>query len=251
MADVILNSGRDDWIYLAVGGQTTLRDFLVAQPAAAANIQSLIIMGGNWCAGGNQVFPGIFAPVGELNIACDPHAANQVLENNTNPMAPNIYYVPLEVGANDQLQGQDYARIQIAAAHNPGAAAILQMYHHWSAGARADKASLVHSTAMAMDPENGVPPMFDVFAVMLALDLFQPNDCIDEGDDMDRFAVYDFEAVRFVQVGEVDENVPGSPRAAFSLHTGESFAALPKQCPALTNYTFAKHTTIMVRQYDR
>ena len=56
--------------------------------------------------------------------------------------------------------------------------------------------------------------------------------------------MYDFEAVRFVQVEEVeDDNVPGAPRAAFSMHTGESFDSLPEQCPALTNHTFLKHAT--------
>ena len=60
----------------------------------------------------------------------------------------------------------------------------------------------------------------------------------------DRFAVYDFEAVRFVQVEEVNDNVPGAPRAAFSLHTGESLEALPEPCPSLTNHTFLKHATL-------
>lgn len=267
VADAIRHSERDDWWYVAVGGQTSLRDLLAAHPDAAARIGTLIVMGGNWCAGmAEPIFPNMPAPVGELNIACDPAAANAVLQNNFNPIR-NIYYVPLEVAADHQLKGDNYARILKAAAaaaaaanhqknntNRGAAAATMKMYRAWSDGARANPELLVHSAAVAHDPSVGVPTMFDTLAVMLALDLMEKNTsannssgCAEDEDDGVRFAVYDFEAVRFVEVEEEEHDSAGAPRGGYSLHVGETFDALPEECPALTNYTFEKENETVLR----
>lgn len=78
-------------------------------PKAAAKLDTLVVMGGNWCAGFNP-YPGVTVPTGtllwnkipmlllfyslhmiyysltdEMNIGCDPMAANDVLESDTTP----------------------------------------------------------------------------------------------------------------------------------------------------------------------
>lgn len=63
--DMILASDRDDWWYIAVGGQTSLRDFIQQYPEAAAKLDTLVVMGGNWCAGFDP-YPGVTAPTGTL-----------------------------------------------------------------------------------------------------------------------------------------------------------------------------------------
>ena len=48
MANMIMESGRDDWWYLVVGGQSSLRALIEQYPDAAAKIDTLIVMAGNW-----------------------------------------------------------------------------------------------------------------------------------------------------------------------------------------------------------
>lgn len=58
MAQMILESGRDDWWYLVVGGQTSLKQLIAEHPEAAAKIDTLIVMAGNWC-GGFEPYPDV------------------------------------------------------------------------------------------------------------------------------------------------------------------------------------------------
>jgi inosine-uridine nucleoside N-ribohydrolase len=46
MAEMIMVSDRDDWWYIAIGGQTSLMALIVEYPEAAARIETLIVMGG-------------------------------------------------------------------------------------------------------------------------------------------------------------------------------------------------------------
>lgn len=46
MAEMIMESDRDDWWYIVIGGQTTLKALIVEYPEAAAKIDTVIIMGG-------------------------------------------------------------------------------------------------------------------------------------------------------------------------------------------------------------
>jgi inosine-uridine nucleoside N-ribohydrolase len=137
--DMILASDRDDWWYIAVGGQTSLRDFIQQYPEAAAKLDTLVVMGGNWCAGFDP-YPGVTAPTGtllwnkipmlllfyshhsiysltdETNIGCDPMAANDVLESDTTQFT-KIYYVPVEMA--DVIGNEDYSLIVQAAEAPP------------------------------------------------------------------------------------------------------------------------------------
>ena len=75
LAQMLLDSGRDDWWYLVVGGQSSLRALIEQYPEAAAKIDTVIVMAGNWCAD-FEPYPGVMAPTDETNIGCDPAAAN-------------------------------------------------------------------------------------------------------------------------------------------------------------------------------
>jgi hypothetical protein len=47
MANMITESGRDDWWYIVVGGQTCLKALIENYPEAASKIDTLIVMAGN------------------------------------------------------------------------------------------------------------------------------------------------------------------------------------------------------------
>jgi Inosine-uridine preferring nucleoside hydrolase len=55
---MIRDSKRDDWWYIAVGGQTSLKKLITKYPNAAKKINTIVIMGGNWCTG-FQPYPGV------------------------------------------------------------------------------------------------------------------------------------------------------------------------------------------------
>ena len=58
MAQMIIDSDRDDWWYIVVGGQSTLKALIEQYPEAAAKIDTLIVMAGNFC-GGFEPYPGV------------------------------------------------------------------------------------------------------------------------------------------------------------------------------------------------
>ena len=214
--------------YLVVGGQTSLRDLITNYAEAAAKIDTLIVMAGNWCSD-FEPYPDVLAPTDETNIGCDPAAANYVLDGSKSPIR-NVYYVPVVMA--DEIGGDEYIKIVEAAESgaDPGAAATLNFYRAWSKAGRANPDLLIHLEALTYDPETESTPQFDACAIMLTLELLDHESC------EDRVALYDFEDVHFLEAGE-GVAFPDAPRPAFSLHVGEDFD-LPEQCPVLTEHTF-------------
>jgi inosine-uridine nucleoside N-ribohydrolase len=236
MANMITESGRDDWWYIVVGGQTSLKALIENYPEAASKIDTVIVMAGNWCSD-FEPYPDVMAPTDETNIGCDPAAANYVLDAN-NVQFNNVYYVPVVVA--DEIGGEDYSRIVEAAngGESASAAATLAFYKKWSEAGRADVDLLIHLEAKKYDPETESTPQFDACAIMLALELLADSSC------EDRLALYDFDAVHFLEAGDAGlASFPDGPRAAFSLHGGGQAFDLPEQCPALSEYTFDKANT--------
>lgn len=234
IAIMLDKSDRDDWWYIVVGGQSSLQMLVKDYPDAANKISTVIVMGGNWCTD-FQPFPGVDAPTDETNIACDPGAANFVLDGNVSPF-DKIYYVPVAVA--DVISGVDYSKIVQAAneGKDKGAAAMLDFYRAWSAAGRADPNTLIHGEAMKYDPETESAIAFDSSAVMLAIELLQGNQCDD------RMALFDFEAIHFLEVSDPGlQRFPSNPRSAFSLipkGLDISDKDLPQQCPNLTEFDF-------------
>ena len=64
MAQMIIDSDRDDWWYIVVGGQTSLKRLIEEYPEAASQISTLIVMAGNFCAD-FEPYPGVLAPTDE------------------------------------------------------------------------------------------------------------------------------------------------------------------------------------------
>jgi inosine-uridine nucleoside N-ribohydrolase len=220
MANMITESGRDDWWYIVVGGQTSLKALIENYPEAASKIDTLIVMAGNWCSD-FEPYPDVMAPTDETNIGCDPAAANYVLDGN-NVRFNNVYYVPVVVA--DEIGGEDYSRIVEAAnGGEASAAATLEFYKKWSEAGRADVDLLIHLEAMTYDPETESTPQFDACAIMLALELLADSSC------EDRLAVYDFDAVHFLEAGDdgLAAFLDGS-RSTFSLHGGGQDFELPE-----------------------
>lgn len=193
MVKMIMESGRDDWWYIVVGEQSTVKTLVKSYPEAANKIDTLIIMGGDWCAG-YEPYPDVLAPVDETNIACDPAAANDILDASISPFN-HIYYVPVVMA--DEIGGADYMKIVEAAESeaNVGAAAMLDFYRAWSEPGRADPSLLIHLEAMEYDPETESVPQFDPCAVMLALELLATEDCEDRVELFKFHAVHFYEAV--------------------------------------------------------
>lgn len=233
VASMIIDSDRDDWWYLVVGGLSSVQALVENYPDAASKISTLVIMGGNWCIN-FQPYPDVDAPTDETNIACDPGAANFVLDSSVSPFE-NVYFVPVAVA--DEIGGEDYMKIVQAAndGSDLGAKATIDFYKAWSAAGRADPSLLIHLEALTYDPETESTPMFDPCAVMLVLELL--DDC------EDRLSLFEFDAgVHFLEAD--DEGLrpfPEAPRSAFSLlpiSHGVGADELPAQCPALTDFTF-------------
>jgi inosine-uridine nucleoside N-ribohydrolase len=215
LAKMLEESGRDDWWYIVVGGQTSLKELVEYYPSAAARIDTVIMMGSNFCDG-IEPYPGVFAPVVETNIACDPAAANFNLA--TSAPFKNIYITPVAVA--DEINGDDYKIFVEAAVSgaDPGAAATLDFYKAWSVAAR-NSDILVTGEANAYDPDTASTPQFDACAVMLALELL--------GDCEPRMVLFDFPGVHY------DAN-------SFSLvPEGIDFDMLPEEyCPKLVSNVF-------------
>jgi len=235
VASLLEGSDRDDWWYIVVGGQTSLKKLVDDYPDAADKISTLIIMGGNWCSGFDP-YPDVAAPTDETNISCDPAAANFILDKSSTNFE-KVYYVPVVVA--DAIAGKDYIKIVEAgdSGADVGAAATIDFYKAWSAAARMDPDILVHAEAMQYDPETESTPQFDACAVMLALELLQDDSC------EDRMSLYTFNSgVHFSERGDPGLfEFPDTPRAGFSYvaeQQGNDISALPDQCPYLTDITF-------------
>eukprot|EP00934_Nitzschia_sp_Nitz4_P003569 Nitzschia sp. Nitz4//scaffold66_size103028//32655//37048//NITZ4_004495-RA/size103028-processed-gene-0.116-mRNA-1//-1//CDS//3329556341//3559//frame0 len=234
LANMIMESGRDDWVYIAVGAQSTLMALIEDYPEVVEKIETLIIMGGNWCADFDP-YPDVTAPTDETNIACDIPAANYVLDAG-NAMFRNFYYIPVVVA--DVIGGEDYSRFVESAqsGDSPSATATLDFYQAWSDNAREDPDLLIYAEAWLYDPVTESTPQFDACAVMMALELL--------GDCEPRISLYEFEGLHFLETG--DDGLapfPEQPRSAFSLWAGEFDGELPDQCPSLTPWTFETEDT--------
>jgi inosine-uridine nucleoside N-ribohydrolase len=182
-AAMLMESDRNDWTYIAIGGQTSLKKLIRDYPEALSKIQNLVVMGGNWCTG-FDAYPDVPTPTAETNIGCDMAAANFVLEvaakaTHHKRHFPAIHYVPI-VTVN-VLSGDDYSMITHAASqvnnnnnnphYNKAAHATLDFYNAWSASARSNPGLLVHKEAMTYDPSTESTPQFDAVAVMVAMDI--------------------------------------------------------------------------------
>ena len=236
LAMMLDKSDRKDWWYIVVGGQSSVKVLIEDHPSAASKISTLIVMGGNWCSGDFEPYPDVASPTDETNIACDPGAANFVLDSSKSPF-DKIYYVPVVVAA--EIGGDDYIKVVEAAESrsDSGAAATIDFYKAWSEAARKDESLLIHKEAMKYDPETESTPQFDACAVMLALELLDDESCDD------RLTLFDIESgVHFYEPGDDGlKGYPDEPRIAFSLLPGDlniPEEQLPGQCPALTEFTF-------------
>ena len=178
IANMIIESNRSDWYYLVVGGQSSLMALMEDYPEAAAKIDTLVVMAGNFC-GDFEPYPDVMAPTDETNIGCDPIAANYVLDANNGIQFKNVYYVPVVMAA--EIGGEDY-KIFVDAANSgtvPSASATLEWYKIWSDASRLDDTLLVHLEAMTYDPVSESTPQFDPAAVMLILELLDDESCDD------------------------------------------------------------------------
>ena len=241
LAIMLDESDHEDWWYIVVGGQSSVKALVEDYPLAASKISTLIVMGGNWCSGGFEPFPDVVSPIDETNIACDPGAANFLLDSTVSPF-DEVYYVPVVVA--DTIVGGDYMKIVQAAksGSNRGAAATLDFYKAWSEAARKDKDLLVHAEAMKYDPDIESTLQFDACAVMLALELLDDKSCDD------RLTLFDIDSgIHFLEPGDDGlQSYPKMPRIAFSLLPGDLNILeyqLPGQCPALTEFTFDPSAT--------
>ena len=187
------------------------------------------------CSDEIEVYPDVYAPTEETNIANDPAAANFVIDGRFSPF-DTIYFVPVAVA--NKISGDDYIKIVNAgrSGSNRCANTTIDFYRAWSAAARNDTQSLLHAEAMKYDPEIEAPPQYDACAVMLALQLLDDDSC------QDRMKVYDVEGVHFLDGSDSGlKSFPERPRTAFSLFpqfNSLTNVTLPAQCPALTPFTF-------------
>lgn len=179
LAQMLEESGRDDWVYITLGGMTTVAALTQEYPEAAARIKDMVVMGANVC-GEKEIYDRVWAPVQETNVACDPTAANFVFSRDG--PGQNLYVMPVGPGQ-DTIDGRPYQKIVQAAESSkcPGAAALLDFYFEWSKQARADETVLTHYEAVAYDPQVSSALRYDPTAVLYAAQLLTEDD---ETDDL-------------------------------------------------------------------
>lgn len=68
LAYMLKDSDHDDWVYLALGGMTTVAALTQEYPEAAAKIKDMVVMGANVC-GEKEIYEKVYAPVQETNAA--------------------------------------------------------------------------------------------------------------------------------------------------------------------------------------
>lgn len=65
---LLAESDRDDWVYITLGGMTTIAALTKQYPDEAAKIQDMIVMGTNICDE-KEIYTDFMAPVQETNVA--------------------------------------------------------------------------------------------------------------------------------------------------------------------------------------
>ena len=90
-AQLMMDSGRDDWWYLVVGGQTSLRRLIEEFPEAASKIDTLLVMAGNWCAD-FEPYPNVTAPTDETVSTIEKGKTKKGVQSNR-----DTFYVILVV----------------------------------------------------------------------------------------------------------------------------------------------------------
>jgi inosine-uridine nucleoside N-ribohydrolase len=72
-AERIMDSNRDDWVYITTGPTTSVRALKEQFPEAAEKIDMMVVMGSNFCDE-YEPYVGVPALVQETNTACDPES---------------------------------------------------------------------------------------------------------------------------------------------------------------------------------
>lgn len=68
LAQMLVKSDRDDWVYISLGGMSTIAALTKDYPEAADKIEDMVVMGTNIC-GDMMIYTGVMAPVQETNVA--------------------------------------------------------------------------------------------------------------------------------------------------------------------------------------
>lgn len=178
LADMLEQSERDDWVYIAVGGLTTVHTLAMDYPKAMQKVKDMIVMAANIC-GEKEIYDRVWAPVQETNVACDPTAANFVFSEDG--PGDTLYVMPVGPGQ-DTIDGEPYQQIVKAHASGtcPGAEALLEFYFAWSEAARADDTILTHQEAMDYDPNVSSALRYDPTCIMMASQIFTTEDTSDD-----------------------------------------------------------------------
>jgi inosine-uridine nucleoside N-ribohydrolase len=215
-AERIMDSNRDDWVYITTGPTTSVRALKEQFPEAAEKIDMMVVMGSNFCDE-YEPYVGVPAPVQETNTACDPESMD--IMSSVDGVGKNLFFTPVAI--NDALYQDDYAKVLQAANEGvPGPKAMIDFYKAWSEAGRADDSLLIYAEAMAFDPEKESPPLWDPAAVMMAIQL------LTEDTSDDYLDIYDVQGVDF-------------DSSAYTL-LPESFNVtdLPDSCPSLVDAKF-------------
>jgi len=228
VASMLERSDRDDWVYLLVGGASTLKTLIQNHPVAASKLSTLVVMTGDWCE--YKKYPKMDVKSDAETDRAGSDEMNFVLNSEKSPFEL-VYFAPIDIA--DKLKGRDYKKVLREARRKTDlvAEASYDFYKALSKASRDDQDFLMKLEAETHNPSFETPPMFGACAVMLLFQFLDHKSC------RDRLSVYEFEGIHFNErKGEVLNTFTDIPRAAFSISPelyGKHPRSLPPECPFL------------------
>lgn len=201
LAEMMDDSERNDWVYISLGGMTSLATLTKEYPEATGKIEDLIVMAANICSD-LEIYPFVRAPAQETNAAADPEAANFIFSQDG--PGKNFYIMPVDPGQGT-IEGEHYEQIIEAAESDdcPGATALIDFYSEWNKQARADETILTHFEAIEYDPKVSSALRYDPTCVLYAAQL------LTQGEEEDDFVTteiipaiwFDDDAYTYIEEG--------------------------------------------------
>lgn len=228
VASMLERSDRDDWVYLLVGGASTLKTLIQNHPVAASKLSTLVVMTGDWCE--YKKYPKMDVKSDAETDRAGSDEMNFVLNSEKSPFEL-VYFAPTDIA--DKLKGRDYKKVLREARRKTDlvAEASYDFYKALSKASRDDQDFLMKLEAETHNPSFETPPMFGACAVMLLFQFLDHKSC------RHRLSVYKFEGIHFNErKGEVLNTFTDIPRAAFSISPelyGKHPRSLPPECPFL------------------
>lgn len=135
----LLHSSANPVTVCAIGPLTNIASLIATDPAAAARIERLVVLGGSYGSWGHQAEP-------EFNVGSDPEAAQQVFTSGL-----PVTVLGLNLTRSIELEAAALARIAASGRVGEAAATILAGRRDYGSGKRASTGVTVHDAVAVLE----------------------------------------------------------------------------------------------------